>query len=262
MRGVERRMLDRIGEEVARATSIVRYAPQSHFSAHRHGGGEEFLVLEGVFEDQHGEYPVGSYIRNPPASAHTPGSTPGCILFVKLWQFAPEDRTHVRLDTGKMPFLRTPDRPGVELMPLFQDSDEYVRLKRWVPGAAIPLPNPGGMEVLVLEGSFEEGGERFEPQSWLRLPVGSTFGGRTGPAGCKVWIKAGHLRRAEPERPTLSTRNRSLTFPSELLRRRGREVVRRLPSTRGSSRSPARLCVTTPLRTWGHGERVRHLERS
>ena len=120
VRGVERRMLDRIGEEVARATSIVRYAPQSHFSAHQHGGGEEFLVLEGVFEDEHGQYPVGWYIRNPPTSAHMPGSTPGCILFVKLWQFAPEDRTDVRLDTGKMPFLRTPDRPGVELMPLFQ----------------------------------------------------------------------------------------------------------------------------------------------
>jgi ChrR Cupin-like domain len=196
MRGVERRMLDRIGEEVARATSIVRYAPQSHFSAHRHGGGEEFLVLEGVFEDEHGQYPVGSYIRNPPTSAHTPGSTAGCILFVKLWQCAPEDRTHVRLDTGKMPFLRTPDRPGVELMPLFQDSDEYVRLERWTPGAAISVPNPGGMEVLVLEGSFEEGGERFEPQSWLRLPVGSALEARTGPAGCKVWIKVGHLARA------------------------------------------------------------------
>jgi len=196
MRGVERRMLDRIGEEVARATSIVRYAPQSHFSAHRHGGGEEFLVLEGVFEDEHGQYPVGSYIRNPPTSAHTPGSTPGCILFVKLWQFDPEDRTHVRLDTGKMPFLRTPDRPGIELMPLFQDPGEYVRLERWASGAAISLPNPGGMEVLVLEGSFEEGGERFEPQSWLRLPVGSALEARIGPGGCKVWIKAGHLARA------------------------------------------------------------------
>jgi hypothetical protein len=72
---------------------------------------------------------------------------PGCILFVNLWQCAPEDRTHVRLDTGKMPFLRTPDRPGVELMPLFQDSEEYVRLERWAPGAAISVPNPGGMDI-------------------------------------------------------------------------------------------------------------------
>ena len=57
MAGVERRMLDRIGDEVARATSIVRYAPGSHFSPHTHGGGEEFFVLEGIFQDEHGEFP-------------------------------------------------------------------------------------------------------------------------------------------------------------------------------------------------------------
>jgi anti-sigma factor ChrR (cupin superfamily) len=71
--GVERRMLDRIGDEVARATSIVRYAPGSQFSPHSHGGGEEFLVLEGAFHDEHGEFPAGSYIRNPPTSRHAPG---------------------------------------------------------------------------------------------------------------------------------------------------------------------------------------------
>src|SRR5215472_3874467 len=96
MAGVERRMLDRIGGEVARATSIVRYAPGSRFSPHTHGGGEEFFVLEGVFQDEHGDFPAGSYIRNPPTSSHTPGSTLGCIIFVKLWQFDRDDRTHVR----------------------------------------------------------------------------------------------------------------------------------------------------------------------
>jgi anti-sigma factor ChrR (cupin superfamily) len=100
--GVERRMLDRMGEEVARATSIVRYAPQSRFSPHTHGGGEEFLVLEGVFQDEHGDFPAGSYIRNPPTSSHTPGSLPGCTIFVKLWQFDLDDRTNLRLDTTTM----------------------------------------------------------------------------------------------------------------------------------------------------------------
>ncbi len=127
--GVERRMLDRIGDEVARATSIVRYAPLSHFSAHTHGGGEEFIVLEGVFQDEHGDFPAGSYVRNPPTSHHTPGSAPGCVLFVKLWQFDPADRTQVRIDTGNRPYLPAPDRPGVEIMPLFRDSSEDVRLE-------------------------------------------------------------------------------------------------------------------------------------
>ena len=193
--GVERRMLDRIGEEVARATSIVRYARESRFSAHTHDGGEEFLVLEGVFQDEHGDYPAGSYVRNPPASAHTPGSGSGCILFVKLWQFAPDDCTHVRIDTASLPFLPAPDRAGVETVPLFCDADEYVRLERWMPGTSVLLPIPGGAELLVLDGGLEEGGEHFEPLSWLRLPVGSTLQARARSSGCKMWIKTGHLAR-------------------------------------------------------------------
>ena len=197
MAGVERRMLDRIGDEVARATSIVRYVPDSHFSPHTHGGGEEFVVLEGVFQDEHGDYPAGSYVRNPPTSHHTPGSGKGCILFVKLWQFDPADRTRVRLDTGTMPYQPAADRPGVEVIPLFSDSREDVRLERWAPGAAISLPLSGGAEVLVLDGDFEDGGERFERQSWLRLPAGSTLVAKAGPEGCKLWVKTGHLLHIE-----------------------------------------------------------------
>ena len=150
-------MLDRIGDEVARATSIVRYAPKSRFSAHTHGGGEEFLVLEGVFQDEHGDFPAGSYIRNPPTSSHTPGSASGCTIFVKLWQFDPDDRAHVRIETAKRPFVPDPARPGVQVMPLFHDRRETVRLERWVPGAEVDLDVPGGMELLVLDGGFTRG---------------------------------------------------------------------------------------------------------
>jgi len=165
MAGVERRMLDRIGDEVARATSIVRYAPGSHFSPHTHGGGEEFFVLEGIFQDEHGEFPAGSYVRNPPTSRHTPGSVPGCVLFVKLWQFDLSDRTEVMINTRSMPYRLATGRPGVELIPLFCDSREEVRLERWAPGTAVTMAVPGGVEVLVLDGDFYESGERFEAQS-------------------------------------------------------------------------------------------------
>ena len=84
MPGVDRRMLDRIGGEVARATSIVRYAPNSQFSAHTHSGGEEFIVLEGVFQDEHGDFPTGTYVRNPPTTSHTP-----CLLYTSP---SPRDR--------------------------------------------------------------------------------------------------------------------------------------------------------------------------
>src|SRR6516225_9396367 len=178
MPGVERRMLDRIGGEVARATSIVRYAPGSSFSPHVHGGGEEFLVLDGVFEDEGGDYPAGFYVRNPPQSRHTPGSRPGCTLFVKLWQFDLTDRTHVLIDTNKMVLLDVKDRTGVKLMPLFKDAREDVRLEQWAPAAAIELEPNGGLEVLVLAGAFSEGGETCGPQSWLRLPIGAHLSSR------------------------------------------------------------------------------------
>jgi anti-sigma factor ChrR (cupin superfamily) len=196
MAGVERRMLDRIGDEVARATSLVRYAPNSRFTPHVHGGGEEFLVLEGIFQDDHGDFPDGSYVRNPPLSRHTPGSETGCTIFVKLWQFDPADRTRVRIDTNKMPMLPAPGRSGVELIPLFRDAREDVRLERWAPAVDVMLHPEGGIEVLVLSGSFTESGEGFEEQSWLRLPIGAALKAKSGPQGCRVWVKEGHLRQA------------------------------------------------------------------
>ena len=198
MAGVERRMLDRIGGEVARATSIVRYAPDSRFSAHVHDGGEEFLVLDGVFQDEHGDFPAGSYIRNPPQSRHTPGSEPGCTILVKLWQFDPADRSHIRIDLNKIGAVRDPQRPGVAVTPLFLDPRENVRVEIWDPGAEVPLDVDGGAELFVLEGSFEEGGDGFRTHSWLRLPIGAKATATAGPAGARVWIKSGHLRFVSP----------------------------------------------------------------
>jgi len=196
MPGVDRRMLDRIGGEVARATSIVRYAVGSHFSPHVHSGGEEFLVLDGVFQDEHGDYPVGSYVRNPPQSRHTPGAEAGCTIFVKLWQFDPADRTLVRIDTAAATPEPVPDRPEVSVVPLFRDDREDVRIEVWAPAAEIVLDVPGGIEVLVLDGGFEEGGETFVPQSWLRLPKGARLQATAGPGGARLWVKSGHLNEA------------------------------------------------------------------
>ncbi len=194
MPGVDRRMLDRLGEEVARATTIVRYAPGSKFSPHVHTGGEEFLVLDGVFQDEHGDFPAGSYIRNPPESSHTPGSGPGCVIMVKLWQFDLSDRTHVRIDTNKMRALPDNSRPGVSVTPLFHDDREDVRMETWEPGSEVELEVPHGIEVFVVDGSFVENGETFQSQSWLRLPCGDTLRASTGKDGCTVWIKADHLK--------------------------------------------------------------------
>ena len=193
-------MLDRIGDEVARATSIVRYAPHSRFSSHTHGGGEEFLVLDGVFQDEHGDYLAGAYVRNPPTSSHTPSSEPGCTIFVKLWQFDPDDRTPVRIDTSGLSFASAPGLPGVECALLYESAGGLVLLERWAPDTHIAVPLPGGIELLVLDGSFTEGCEVFTRLSWLRLPAGATLHATAGLAGCKVWVKSGHLA-CEPRLP-------------------------------------------------------------
>jgi len=193
MKGVSRRMLDRIGDEVARATTIVRYDPGSHFSSHTHTGGEEFIVLDGVFQDEHGDYPAGSYIRNPPTSFHTPGSEQGCVIFVKLWQFDMDDRTHVNIDMNSGKFIADAEQSGVEVLPLFKDGREDVRLERWASGARVRIHTKGGAELLVLDGGFCESGEQFSKNSWLRVPEGYDLSVMASENGAQVWVKTGHL---------------------------------------------------------------------
>ncbi len=199
MKGVDRRMLDRIGDEVARATTIVRYAPESHFSEHTHSGGEEFIVLDGVFQDEHGDFPTGSYIRNPPTTSHTPGSDKGCTIFVKLWQFDADDRTPVKIDMNKMGSVPAAGRDGVTVMPLFEDDRETVQLETWSAGAQVEIDAPEGAEFLVIQGGFTSNqGEALRKESWLRVPKGDKLVAKAGSEGAKVWMKTRHLRFVEP----------------------------------------------------------------
>ena len=193
MPGVSRRPLDRVGAEVARATTIVKYDPGSHFSSHVHTGGEEFIVLDGVFQDEHGDFPVGSYIRNPPQSSHTPGSEPGCVIFVKLWQFEPQDRTHVRLNMNYMKPVESNEAEGVSITPLYIDDIEQVELQTWEADTVVEFDTDRGAEFLVLEGEFAEQEDVLVKHSWLRVPVGGKVKAIAGAKGAKVWIKHGNL---------------------------------------------------------------------
>ena len=193
MKGVERRMLDRIGEEVARATTIVRYAPGSHFSAHTHTGGEEFIVLDGVFQDEHGDFPAGSYVRNPPTTSHSPGSETGCTIFVKLWQFDLADRT--QFSKNMEAELGAPV-DGVATAKLHEDDREIVTYSRLEAGATLTSEAPGGIELLVIEGSVTGNGEVLARHDWLRLPEGHRLSLTAGDDGAKIWMKTGHLRFA------------------------------------------------------------------
>ena len=193
MAGVERCMLDRVGDEVARATSIVRYAPGSKFSPHVHAAGEEFLVLDGVFQDEHGDFPAGTYVRNPPTSRHTPRSDAGCTIFVKLRQFDLDDRTAVRIDARTAPSHADASRQGVVVTPLFDDAREVVRIEEWAPNTTTTAHCSHGAELLVIDGTVFVDGELLSRWGWFRAPPGDTLALAAGRDGARVWTKTGHL---------------------------------------------------------------------
>ena len=189
---VQRRMLERDGEEVARATSIVRYAPGSHFTAHTHGGGEEFWVLEGAFSDEFGDYTPGTYIRNPPGSSHAPYSDEGCTIFVKLWQMHPEDRQRSAISTTQSAWIPGLVE-GLQVMPLHNYGTEQVALVKWAPNTTFQYHKHwGGEEIFVLEGVFEDEQGVYPKGTWLRNPPGSVHTPFSR-EGCLIYVKTGHL---------------------------------------------------------------------
>ncbi|MBT5672833.1 MAG: cupin [Rhodospirillales bacterium] len=190
--GVDRIMLDRIGDEVARATSIVRFEPGSKFPMHPHGGGEEFMVLDGIFSDQFGDFGPGSYIRNPVGTSHAPFTEKGCTLFVKLWQFQNDDLSPVKMDTRAMAFA--PGLvDGLSVLPLHQFGTESVALVRWQPGTVFNRHSHyGGEEIFVIEGTFEDEFGSYPTGTWIRSPHQSQHTPFSSD-GCLIYVKTGHL---------------------------------------------------------------------
>lgn len=205
--GVERCMLDRVAisedGEVARATSLVRFAPGSAFPTHTHGGGEEYLVLDGTFGDETGDFPAGSYVRNPVGTAHAPRTPEGCTILVKLHQFAPGDDAPVNVRTSEVEMQRTATEGLTQAVLHRHESEagaELVRLVRFAPGTRLDHhAHPGGEELLVLEGGFGDEDGTYEAGTWLRSPAGTGHAPHSE-NGCLLWIKTGHLARTTAER--------------------------------------------------------------
>jgi anti-sigma factor ChrR (cupin superfamily) len=194
--GVERRMLDRIGAEVARATSLVRYAPRSVFPAHSHGLGEEFLVLEGVFSDEHGDYPAGTYVRNPPGSGHSPRTGPGCTILVKLRQMANAERERVVVDSLTATW-KPGDAAGHTRLVLYSTggpAGEQVTMERLLEGVALPAAEcRGGEEIFLVSGDLADESAGYGAGTWIRNPPGYRRSLRSV-NGATFWSKRGHLR--------------------------------------------------------------------
>jgi anti-sigma factor ChrR (cupin superfamily) len=178
--------------ESGQVTSVVRYEPNSKFHAHDHPDGEEILVLEGVFSDEHGDWPAGTHLLNPEGFRHAPFSREGCVLFVKLRQFPGRARKHVATRTETAGWQSTA-RAGVTVRPLYSQAGfaDSMRLERWtggMPGGRIDYP--GGAELFVVEGAFTDEGGTYAQGAWLRLPPGGAHSPSTADS-CLVYVKEG-----------------------------------------------------------------------
>ena len=190
--GVLRRRLERIHAEPEPVTTVVKYLPDSSFPAHKHINGEEIYVLEGTFADNNGNYPAGSYLRNPPGTSHAPSTSEGCTIFVKLQQFQANDRCHVNIQTHQQPWF--PGLvPGLSVMPLYEFNNEQIALVKWEANTVFqPHTHIGGEEIFVLEGTFEDEFGKYPQGTWLRNPPNSIHTPFTN-EGCIIFVKTGHL---------------------------------------------------------------------
>ena len=194
--GVWRKPLAREQAEQGHATSIVKYDAGASFSAHNHPLGEEILVLDGVFSDQTGDYPAGTYIRNPKGFVHAPYSTDGCTLLVKLHQFQASDSAQIRVDTKTTAWQKASG--GVFTMPLHKHQSESVSLfkisanQTFIDEGSNGNPRPCGEEVFVLSGEIKDEFSNYPAGTWLRTPeIGKGYTSITPES--VIWIKTGHL---------------------------------------------------------------------
>ncbi len=195
--GVQRRLLERDGGEVARATSIVRYEPGARFDEHVHERGEEILVLEGTFSDETGDHGPGTYLKNPPGSRHAPRSESGCLLFVKLRHLDPGDTQRCAIDTRRAPWFQGMV-PGLTVLPLAEHGTQHTAMVRWAPGTFFnPHRHWGGEEIFVVEGVFSDEHGHYPQGSWLRSPHLSQHQPFSR-EGCLILVKTGHLPDVTP----------------------------------------------------------------
>lgn len=188
---VWRKRVHLVGQpESGQVTSVVRYEPGASFPAHDHPEGEEILVLDGVFSDEHGDWPAGTYLLNPEGFRHAPFSNAGCLLFVKLRQYPGADREHHAVDTNELEWVRTPTA-GVARKVLYGQAGfaDSMRLERWDAGTDLGrVDYAEGVEIFVLEGDFEDVEGVYSAGSWLRLPPGGCHSPRTA-EGCTLYVK-------------------------------------------------------------------------
>lgn len=197
--GVERLYLERDNMgEYAKASSIVKFHPGSKFDNHTHDNGEEIFVLEGTFSDQHGDYPHGTYLRNPHNSDHIPFSKDGCKILVKLRQFQNGDTVSIVKDTLNSVWLQGLV-PGLKVMPLHTFQTEHAAMVKWEPNTQFNTHKHwGGEEIYVVDGVFYDQFGSYPKGTWIRSPHLSEHRPFTKNEGALIFVKTGHLDLSIP----------------------------------------------------------------
>ena len=188
--GVLRKRLELVGQHMPRLTTLVQFEPGSSFKEHGHDGGEEFLVLSGIFSDADGDYGPGSYVRNPPGTFHAPFTEQGCVILVKLRQFQPLDSKQLVVDSRAIKWVSTTE-PGVSQLNLHHFAEEQVSLYRILPQCWITVKRyKQGLEIFVYEGSISDGIDTYTSGCWLRYPAGTNIKIKS-PDGARLYMKQG-----------------------------------------------------------------------
>jgi len=191
---VWRKRLDRSGpQEQGRVTSVVRYDPGSAFHSHPHPDDEEVFVLDRVFSDERGDYPAGTFLLNPDGFEHAPFSKDGCILFVKLRQYAGANRRQVTINMLAEHWRALAD--GTSSLTLYDEIDypEQISMMRLDVNAPLMIPdNSQGTKIFFLSGALEDPKGQYSTGDWLRWPTNKdrVF---TAIESATTYLKTGHL---------------------------------------------------------------------
>lgn len=191
---VWRKRLEHIGEsESGIVTSIVRYDPDSKFKEHNHPDGEEIFVLDGTFSDEHGDWPVGTYLLNPEGHAHSPRSQKGCVIFVKLRQYPGKSRKQITINTEKIGWSKLSGSKEVKTLYKEEGYPEEMRLEKWDALTGVEKTSyPSGVEILVLSGTLQDEDGSYPKLTWLKFPPNSTHQ-PFSESGCVFYIKTGNI---------------------------------------------------------------------
>ncbi len=171
----------------------MRYAAGSGYSAHTHNGGEEILVLEGIFSDEYGDYPAGTYLRNPPGTSHQPFSKEGCTLLVKLWQFAEDDSTQLRLNTRQGDW-QAGLVDGLSVLPLHEHNGVNTALVRWSAHTqSNDIHIPAAKKSWCLKVYFVMSSVNILLAARLEIQGYSSHAPFTLEQGALIYVKVGHI---------------------------------------------------------------------